>query len=101
MSPLSSFCFALSADKLNIPTKAGISSINSGKNIDQIKDNALFYAYFADSIAYRPVDKRENFIKRCIGLPGEEIIIEDQNVYINGEKINSPVESQTTYRIEN
>ncbi|MFA6706146.1 MAG: S26 family signal peptidase, partial [Bacteroidales bacterium] len=36
---------------------------------------------FGDIIV-RPVDKRENFIKRLIGLPGETLHIEDQVVYI-------------------
>ncbi len=51
-------------------------------------------------IIYRPVDKRENFIKRCIGLPGENLQIIHQEVYIDGKKIPAPVESQITYRIE-
>src|SRR5699024_9860793 len=34
---------------------------------------------------YRPVDKRENYIKRCIGIPGDSISIENAQVYVNGE----------------
>ena len=37
---------------------------------------------FGDIVA-RPVDKRENYIKRCIGLPGDTIKIIDEVVYIN------------------
>ncbi|WP_417265294.1 signal peptidase I [Brumimicrobium sp.] len=36
-------------------------------------------------VVYRPVDKRENYIKRCIGIPGDSIRIEDAQVYVNGE----------------
>ena len=50
-------------------------------------------------IRVRPVDKRENFVKRCIGLPGEDIEIRDQQVYINGKPLPQPTESQQTYRI--
>lgn len=35
---------------------------------------------------YRPVDKRENYIKRCIGIAGDSIEIKDAQVYVNGEK---------------
>ena len=37
-------------------------------------------------VIYRPVDKRENYIKRCIGIPGDSIEIKDAQVYVNGEK---------------
>lgn len=37
-------------------------------------------------VVYRPVDKRENYIKRCIGIPGDSLRIEDSQVYVNGEK---------------
>ena len=50
-------------------------------------------------IRVRPVDKRENFIKRCIGLPGEDLQIIDQKVYINGKMIANPPESQQSYAV--
>ena len=33
----------------------------------------------------RPIDKKENYVKRCVALPGDEIKIEDGILYINGE----------------
>jgi signal peptidase I len=54
---------------------------------------------FGDIIT-RPVDKRENFVKRCIGLPGETISIEKAIVHINGKAIESPKDFQLTYRIK-
>lgn len=41
-------------------------------------------------IIHRPVDKRENYIKRCIATPGDTLQIIDQQVYINGEKAFNP-----------
>jgi len=35
-------------------------------------------------IITRPVDKKENYIKRCIGMPGDVLEIKDARVYING-----------------
>jgi signal peptidase I len=43
---------------------------------------------FGDIVA-RPVDKRENYIKRCIGIAGDSLQIKDQDVYINGKKLAS------------
>ena len=54
---------------------------------------------FGDIIV-RPVDKRENFIKRCVGLPGESIKIENAVVYINDKKIESPKDFQLTYCVK-
>ena len=42
-------------------------------------------------IVSRPVDKRENFIKRCVGIHGDSIQVINNQVYINGkpqEKVN-------------
>lgn len=37
-------------------------------------------------ITYRPVDRRENYIKRCVGLPGDVLEVKDRELYINGKK---------------
>lgn len=50
-------------------------------------------------IVFRPVDRRENYVKRCIGLPGEIIELRDDNVYIDGQLIPNPKLSQLTYMI--
>ena len=34
----------------------------------------------------RPVDKKENYIKRCVAIPGDEIHIVDKTLYINDEE---------------
>lgn len=38
----------------------------------------------------RPVDKRENYVKRCIGTPGDKLQIIDRQVYINGQAVTNP-----------
>lgn len=50
-------------------------------------------------ITYRPVDRRENFVKRCIALPGDTLMIRDRQVYVNGEKAENPEFLQFNYRI--
>lgn len=53
-------------------------------------------SYFGDIIA-RPVDKRENFIKRCIGIPGDSVRIINRKVLINGNEENNPGTRQYKY----
>jgi signal peptidase I len=36
-------------------------------------------------LIYRPVDKRENYIKRCVGIPGDWIEIKRSILYINNK----------------
>jgi signal peptidase I len=54
---------------------------------------------FGDIVA-RPVDKRENYIKRCIGLPGDTIQIIDEVVHINGKALDFPELSQFMYQVK-
>ena len=37
------------------------------------------------TIKARPVDKKENYIKRCVGLPGDKIEIVDRKLMVNGK----------------
>jgi signal peptidase I len=37
-------------------------------------------------LVFRPVDKRENYIKRCVGIPGDKMKVEASVLYINGKK---------------
>jgi signal peptidase I len=55
--------------------------------------------YNFGEIVSRPVDKRENYIKRCIGIPGDTIKIVDQVVYINGKAADLPQRSQFHYSV--
>ena len=34
----------------------------------------------------RPIDKKENYVKRCVALPGDEVKIENGILFINGER---------------
>ena len=51
------------------------------------------------NIVYRPVDKRENYIKRCVALPGDSIKIVDGELFINGKVQDKVVEKQYCYSI--
>ncbi len=51
-------------------------------------------------IAVRPVDRRDNYIKRCVALPGDTLKIINTQVYINGEKQEEIENLQFLYKIK-
>lgn len=50
----------------------------------------------------KPIDKKTNYVKRAVGLPGENLSIKDGDVYINGEKmkLNDRAKLQFTYTVK-
>ncbi|MBR3565711.1 MAG: signal peptidase I [Paludibacteraceae bacterium] len=51
-------------------------------------------------IIWRPVDRRENYVKRCVGLPGDTLQIIDNQIYINGEILADHEGVQYNYFIQ-
>ncbi len=49
-------------------------------------------------ITSRPLDKLENYVKRCVGLPGETIEVIQGTIHINGEALSPPEGVQFEYR---
>lgn len=56
-------------------------------------------AQFGD-IVFRPVDRRENYVKRCIGMPGDTIEVRNNAVFIDGKQIEDPEHAQMNYYVE-
>jgi len=50
-------------------------------------------------IVVRPVDKKENFIKRCIGIPGDTVEVRHNWVYVNGHPQDSIPNLQFMYQV--
>ncbi len=53
-------------------------------------------AHFGEVI-YRPVDRRQNFVKRCVGLPGQTFRIVNDTIVIDGEARPTPKNAQFNY----
>lgn len=52
------------------------------------------------TITTRPVDKRENYIKRCVGIAGDTIQIKSGILYVNGQPAFVSPTSATFYIVE-
>ena len=62
----------------------------------QVKEHPDFYG----DIVTRPVDRRENYVKRCVGLPGDTLQIIDRTIYINGQAQAQPENVQFNYYVK-
>ncbi|UII30303.1 signal peptidase I [Fulvivirga ulvae] len=47
-----------------------------------------------------PVDLKTNYIKRCVGMPGDILKIEDKQVVINGKPLENPEKMQFSYVVQ-
>ncbi len=48
-------------------------------------------------IVTRPVDRRENYVKRCVGLPGQTLQIKNRVIYLDGKPNKEPENVQYRY----
>ena len=64
---------------------------------DVKKNDVVVFNYPQDTINNRPVDKRENYIKRCQGTPGDTLSVIDGQVYVNGKAMPTPPGEEMEY----
>jgi len=66
-----------------------------------ILENQLLrnYGQRPGPILVRPVDKRENYIKRCVGLPGDIIEVRGTQLYVNGQPQEKVGDTQFKYAL--
>jgi signal peptidase I len=51
-------------------------------------------------IMSRPADRRENYVKRCVGLPGQTLQIKNRIIYLDGKPNKEPECVQYTYHVK-
>lgn len=45
----------------------------------------------------KPIDKKSNYVKRCLGIPGDSLQIKDGIVYVNGKVLVLPERAKPQY----
>ncbi|MDE5560460.1 MAG: S26 family signal peptidase [Bacteroidaceae bacterium] len=63
---------------------------------DYVKNNPSSFG----QVDWRPVDRRENYVKRCVGLPGQTLEIRDHIVYLDGVPNKEPDNVQYNYEVQ-
>ncbi len=69
------------------------------KGIEDPKAYIQAHPEIFGELVVRPVDRRENYVKRAVGLPGERVQIKNDVIYINGEPIADADNVQYNYVI--
>lgn len=59
---------------------------NPIKPFETYKSTARKYIWDQFTMTVRPVDKRENYIKRCVAIPGDSLKIIHGQAYVNGKE---------------
>ncbi|MGC6428608.1 MAG: signal peptidase I [Flavobacteriales bacterium] len=75
------------------------------KGLGEIERNdCVVFNYPADDLEHpeRPVDKKENYIKRCVAIPGDILEIKNTDLYINGKPqiLNDKIKNQFKYYVK-
>lgn len=52
------------------------------------------------TIVTRPVDRKENYIKRCVGIPGDTLQVKNGYVYVNGTEEKLPPHLEKFYLVQ-
>lgn len=68
--------------------------------LQQGRDIILSHPEVFGDIIYRPVDRRENYVKRCVGMPGDTISFINDLVYLNGKEAKQPEFMQLSYAVQ-
>ncbi len=76
---------------IRTPDWIGIPFTDIGFNIPHTRLPGFTEPKRGDIIVFKyPKDPSQNYIKRCIGLPGDTIEIRNKIVYVNGERFEDP-----------
>lgn len=77
--------------------------------LEKIKNNDIVvFNWPVDTVHYffepkgrpgviKPIDKKSNYVKRCVGIPGDSLSIKDGYVFINGKKLILPERAKPQY----
>ena len=71
--------------KLAYHRMSGWSDANESSAIGVERNDCVVFNWPAEREG-RPIDKKENYVKRCVALPGDEVKIENGTLFINGER---------------
>ena len=80
----------------------GISSVKRGDvvvfNVPRIEENN-YEVYNREKWIDYPVDLKTNYIKRCVGLPGDKLQVKERQLFVNDQAFENPPKMQYAYLV--
>lgn len=74
-------------------------SVDQVRRNPNINDRELAAKVRKKDFVARPMDKTDFYIKRCVGMPGDEIEVRNRQIYVNGEAGKNPKHLQFLYEV--
>ena len=65
-----------------------------------LPSDTLYQFFKAQKAVMKPVDKKSNYVKRCVGTPGDSLQVIDGYVYINGQQLKLSDRAKPMYDYE-
>ena len=86
----------INMDSLSFDEQCKVYDLYYAAGREYIRSHPQVYG----EVITRPVDRRENYVKRCVGLPGDTLQIKDAHVFINGKQQADPKNMQLNYFVQ-
>lgn len=65
-----------------------------------LPSDTLYQFFKAQKAVIKPIDKKSNYVKRCVGTPGDSLSVVDGFVHINGKKLQLSDRAKPMYDYE-
>ncbi|MEM9076904.1 MAG: signal peptidase I [Bacteroidota bacterium] len=62
-----------------------------------LPSDTLYQFFRAEKAVKKPIDKKSNYVKRCVGTPGDSLQVIDGFVHINGEQLKLSDRAKVMY----
>ncbi|MEZ4809113.1 MAG: signal peptidase I [Allomuricauda sp.] len=62
-----------------------------------LPSDTLYQFFKAEKAVKKPIDKKSNYVKRCVGTPGDSLAVIDGFVHINGKKFQLSDRAKVMY----
>jgi len=82
---------------INLP---GYGSAQPYYDFVRVQGRDAVWQQYGENIIVHPMDKTDNYIKRCVGVGGDTLQVKEGILYVNGQKALVPEHSQKTYVVK-